>query len=185
MFRVGVTRDIRAEDGSPIHDLALLDAAPDVEWEFLRDGDEVEDAAEAALGPRGVRHAAADLEPVARRQPVLDAVDRQHEHAVEDDPELLVLVAVRAHVRAGLELDHVQHHRVAEERLHPDAGHELVPRTGAEVPRLAHQPATTGFVSRPIRSTSTVISSPGFSQTAGLRKAPTPAGVPVETTSPV
>ena len=45
MFRVGVTRDIRAEDGSPIHDLALLDAAPDVEWEFLRDGDEVEDAA--------------------------------------------------------------------------------------------------------------------------------------------
>jgi phosphoglycerate dehydrogenase-like enzyme len=44
MFRVGVTRDIHREDGSPIHDLALLDAAPEIEWEFLRDGDEIEDA---------------------------------------------------------------------------------------------------------------------------------------------
>jgi len=44
MFRVGVTWDIRREDGSPIHDLALLDAAPEIEWEFLGDGDEIGDA---------------------------------------------------------------------------------------------------------------------------------------------
>src|SRR5947209_529316 len=122
--------------------------------------EDVEHTAEAALRPRGVRHAARNLEAVPGGQPVLDAVDRQDEHAVEDEPELLVLVAVRADVRARLELDHVQHHRVAEERLHADARRELVPGAGGEVARLGHQPATTGFVSRPIRSTSTVISSP-------------------------
>src|SRR5437867_2893069 len=86
--------------------------------------------------------------------------------------------------RPGLELEKVQHDGVAEERLHPHPGHELVPAPGIEVDDLCHQPATTGFARRPMRSTSTVISSPGFIQTGGLRKAPTPAGVPVVRTSP-
>jgi D-3-phosphoglycerate dehydrogenase len=34
-FRVGVTADIRAGDGSCVFDFDLLDAAPGVEWEFL------------------------------------------------------------------------------------------------------------------------------------------------------
>lgn len=39
MFRVGVSREIQARDGSPLHDLSLLDSARDVEWEFLPEGD--------------------------------------------------------------------------------------------------------------------------------------------------
>jgi phosphoglycerate dehydrogenase-like enzyme len=42
-FHVGVTRDLRSEDGSflfePAADLALLDAQPAVEWEFLREAE--------------------------------------------------------------------------------------------------------------------------------------------------
>lgn len=36
-FRVGVSRDLRARDGTPVYDLCLdrLDADPGVEWEFL------------------------------------------------------------------------------------------------------------------------------------------------------
>src|SRR5262249_54149618 len=49
---------------------------------------------------------------------------------------------------------------------------------------VGHHPATTGFVRRPIRSTSTVTSSPGTSHGVPSRNAATPAGVPVETTSP-
>lgn len=41
-FRVGVTRDIRRTDGSPVHDLTLLDGGAGVEWEFLaEDVDEI------------------------------------------------------------------------------------------------------------------------------------------------
>src|SRR5579884_2822897 len=45
-------------------------------------------------------------------------------------------------------------------------------------------PATTGFVRRPISSTSTVTSSPGASHSGGSRNAATPAGVPVVMRSP-
>ena len=37
-FRVGVTRDIRGADGSPILDLTLLE---DGQWEFLPESDEI------------------------------------------------------------------------------------------------------------------------------------------------
>jgi phosphoglycerate dehydrogenase-like enzyme len=35
MFRVGVTVDIRGDDGSPVFDLGLLDDAEEVQWQFL------------------------------------------------------------------------------------------------------------------------------------------------------
>jgi phosphoglycerate dehydrogenase-like enzyme len=46
-FRVGVTCDVRGDDGRPVHDLglALLDAAPGISWEFLA-RDELELTAE-------------------------------------------------------------------------------------------------------------------------------------------
>jgi phosphoglycerate dehydrogenase-like enzyme len=45
VFRVGVTRDVRLEDGSSDFDFGLLDAAPDVAWDFL-----AEDVRELAPG---------------------------------------------------------------------------------------------------------------------------------------
>ncbi|HET7130504.1 MAG TPA: hypothetical protein VFJ93_15655, partial [Gaiellaceae bacterium] len=45
---------------------------------------------------------------------------------------------------------------------------------------LAHLPAaTTGFANVPIRSMSTVTTSPGCKYTGGVRAKPTPGGVPV------
>ena len=35
MFRVGVTADVRREDGTAVYDLELLDGADGLEWEFL------------------------------------------------------------------------------------------------------------------------------------------------------
>src|SRR6202165_2830124 len=46
------------------------------------------------------------------------------------------------------------------------------------------QPAPTGFLSRPIRSTSASITSPRLRYSGGLRPSPTPCGVPVEMQSP-
>jgi 2-iminobutanoate/2-iminopropanoate deaminase len=56
---------------------------------------------------------------------VLLAVDDQHLHALENDAELLVLVAVERHDRARFELDQVDHGAAAEERPAGDAGGEL------------------------------------------------------------
>src|SRR5712691_5730009 len=171
----------RSSEALPGGALAFGDAPPVV----LPDGmEDVEHSAGAPLRPGRVGNAAWDLVAVPGGEPVLDAGDPQHEHSVDDESELLVLVAVLVDDRPLLELEHVQHHGVTEQRLHPDARHQLVPPPGGEVDDLAHQPATTGFVRRSIPSTSTAISSPGSSQTGGFRNAPTPAGVPVETTSP-
>ena len=35
-MRVGVTADLRGEDGRPAYDLSLLDQAEGVEWEWIR-----------------------------------------------------------------------------------------------------------------------------------------------------
>ena len=56
-----------------------------------------------------------------RLQLVRDPVDDERLHALEDDPELLVRMAVQRHGRAGLEADEVQHRSVAEERPTGDA----------------------------------------------------------------
>jgi hypothetical protein len=47
-----------------------------------------------------------------------------------------------------------------------------------------HSAAATGFVSVPIASIRQTATSPGFMNTGGLRAEPTPAGLPVEITSP-
>ena len=47
-MKVGVTSDIRGEDGAPVFDLLLLDEAPDVEWEWIRGEGELEPADVAA-----------------------------------------------------------------------------------------------------------------------------------------
>ncbi len=52
-------------------------------------------------------------------------VDDECLHPSEDDPELLVLVAVQGHGRARLELDQVQHRAVAEEGSPADAWGQL------------------------------------------------------------
>lgn len=51
IFRVGLTADVRAEDGSPRFDIALhlLDEAPGIEWEFLP-RDEPQLSAETVAG---------------------------------------------------------------------------------------------------------------------------------------
>src|SRR5207253_1161661 len=147
--------------------------------------EDVEDsAAHAVLCPGRVRDATGDLVAVAGAQAVLHAVDREQELAVDDEPELLVRVAVLGDARARLEVEQVEHRSVAEERAHAHAPRELVPRARDEIRDVRHQPAATGFGRSPIRSTDTVTSSPGFRYTGGWRKQPTPAGVPVETMSP-
>jgi succinate-semialdehyde dehydrogenase/glutarate-semialdehyde dehydrogenase len=56
-----------------------------------------------------------------RPELVRDAGDHERLHALEDDPELLVRMAVERHDGAGLEADEVEHRSFAEERLptHP------------------------------------------------------------------
>ncbi len=92
---------------------------------------------------------------------VLDAVDREQQLALDHVAELLVVMVVRRHPRPGFELEEVEHRAVTEERPHRDAVHERVRRRLAEAFDLDHQPASTGFVSSPIRSTATVTVSPG------------------------
>src|SRR5829696_1879877 len=133
---------------------------------------------------RGVLDASRNCVRRAGAELVLDAVDHEHELAFDHVPELLVVMIVRRHTRAGLELEQVEHGAVAEERPHRDPLHECVRRRLAQPLDLAHQPASTGFVRSPIPSTDTVTTSPGFRYTGGSRKKPTPAGDPVVTTSP-
>lgn len=66
-------------------------------------------------------------------------------------------------------------------------GHSNRARRGAQAKvkwRGAAQSEATGFVSVPRRSTVTLTESPGLRKTGGLRKTPTPGGVPVEIKSP-
>src|SRR5438552_16520358 len=71
---------------------------------------------------------------------MLDAVDDGHLDAAQADPELLVRMAVQRHLRARLELDHVDHRAVAEQRAAADAGRELerLDRVEADELRLRH-----------------------------------------------
>ena len=69
--------------------------------------------------------AARDHVAVHRPELVRLAADHERLHALEHDAELLVLVAVQRDGRARLELDHVEHRPLAEERAAGDAGGEL------------------------------------------------------------
>jgi hypothetical protein len=60
-----------------------------------------------------------------RAELVRNTLDDERLHAFEDDPELLVRVAVEGNRRAGLEADEVQHRISAEQGLARDAGREL------------------------------------------------------------
>jgi hypothetical protein len=71
-----------------------------------------------------------------RSQRVLLAVDDQHLHALEDDAELLVLVAVDRHGGARFELDQVEHRALAENRSAGDTGCELELADVVEIDKL-------------------------------------------------
>ena len=73
----------------------------------------------------GVLDAAGQDVALQRAQPALDAVDEQHLRAAQDDAELLVLVAVRWHRRARLEIDQIEHCALAEQRAAAHARGEL------------------------------------------------------------
>ena len=60
-----------------------------------------------------------------RLELVRDAVDHERLHPLEDDPELLVRMAVPRHDRVRLEADQVEHRVLAEERLPAHTGREL------------------------------------------------------------
>jgi 2-iminobutanoate/2-iminopropanoate deaminase len=70
-------------------------------------------------------HPAGQHVALHRSQLVRDAVDDERLHAAEDDPELLVLMGVQGHGRAGLELDQVQHRALAEKRTSADSSRQL------------------------------------------------------------
>lgn len=99
---------------------------------------------------------------VTHLQSMLDPVDHELQLALELKPELLVWMTVRRDPCPVFELDEVQHRAVPEEWLRSHTGGELEARGLEEILDLAHQLATTGFVSSPIRSTATVTVSPGF-----------------------
>ena len=60
-----------------------------------------------------------------RLELVRDSVDDERLHPLEDDPQLLVRVAVHGHGRAGFEADEIQHRPLAEERPAAYARREL------------------------------------------------------------
>ena len=105
---------------------------------------------------------AGDLVRVTHLQSVLDPVDRELQLALERQPELLVRMAVREGPLPRRRTREVQHRAVAEERLASHTGGELEPAASKRFSTCAHQPATTGFVRSPIRSTATVTVSPGL-----------------------
>ncbi len=123
--------------------------------------EDVEHPASLLSRPRSVGDPAGNLVGVTRPELVVDAIDLEDESALQDEPELLVRMVVSRDGGVGLEVEEVEHHGVAEERLGPYPWHELE-AVGLVEARDAHQPATTGFVSSPIRSTETVTVSPGF-----------------------
>jgi hypothetical protein len=85
--------------------------------------------------------AAGDRVAVHRPHLVRFAVDHERLHALEHDPELFVLVAVQWDGRARLELDHVEHRALTEERAAGNAGGELERLDVREVDELwSHRP---------------------------------------------
>jgi 2-iminobutanoate/2-iminopropanoate deaminase len=93
-------------------------------------------------------HSAGKNVALHRSQLVRDAVDDERLHPSQDDPELLVLVAVPRHGRAGLELDQVQHRALAEQRPARHARRELEGADLIEVHelRLHHRLIILGIV---------------------------------------
>jgi 2-iminobutanoate/2-iminopropanoate deaminase len=87
--------------------------------------EDVENEGTVGSAVRGVLHAPGEHVALQRSQLVWDAVDDQCLHPSEDDPELLVLVAVQRHGRAGLELDQVQHRPLAKEGTSADSFRQL------------------------------------------------------------
>jgi 2-iminobutanoate/2-iminopropanoate deaminase len=83
-----------------------------------------------------------------RPQLARNAVDDERLHPPQDDSELLVLVAVQGHGRAGLELDQVQHRAVAEQRAPVDALRQFEGANIVEVHelRLGHRLIILGTV---------------------------------------
>ena len=83
-----------------------------------------------------------------RSELVWNAVDDERLHPPQDDSELLVLVAVQGHRRAGLELDQVQHRALAEQRSAADAFRQLEGADILEVHelRLCHRLIILGSV---------------------------------------
>jgi 2-iminobutanoate/2-iminopropanoate deaminase len=77
---------------------------------------------------RAVLDAAGKDVSLHRPQRMLDAVDHQHLDAGQNDPELLVGMAVQRHNGAGLELDQVEHRLGAEKRPRADTVREVEPR---------------------------------------------------------
>ena len=73
------------------------------------------------------------------------------------DPESSLAKGTSGHYAGWAEL----HRTVPEQRPHGHAFHERVRRGLAQPLDLAHQPASTGFVRSPMRSTDTVTVSPG------------------------
>ncbi len=71
-----------------------------------------------------------------RPQLVRDPVDDEGLHALEDDPELLVRMAVRRHRGSRLEADQVHHRVLSEERATRDSRDELEGANLVEVDEL-------------------------------------------------
>ena len=70
-------------------------------------------------------HSARKHVALHRSELVWNAVEDERLHSPQDDSELLVLVAVQGHGRAGLELDQVEHRPLAEERTSGDSFRQL------------------------------------------------------------
>src|SRR6266540_3627754 len=87
---------------------------------------------EGALGSAvgGMLHPAREYIALHRSQLVGNAVHDERLHPTQDDAELLVLVAVQRHGRAGLELDQVQHRAFPEQGA---PGDTLCQLEGADV----------------------------------------------------
>jgi 2-iminobutanoate/2-iminopropanoate deaminase len=85
-----------------------------------------------------VLHSSGQHITLERSELVGNTVDDERLHSPQDDSELLVLVAVQRHGRAGLELDQVQHRAFAEQRAPADACRELECADVVEVHELSH-----------------------------------------------
>ena len=81
---------------------------------------------------------------------VIDAGDRHRDLAGEHNAELLMLVAVRRHEGTQVQLDEVDHRRVAEQREHAHPGGEVVRPAVRDLHDLSH--ARKAYAPRRIRA---------------------------------
>ena len=98
--------------------------------------EDVEHESAVRTAERGVLDPARKHVCLERLELVRHALDDERLHALEDDPELLVRMAVERDGRAGLEADQVQHRAVSEERPTADPGSELERARGVEPDEL-------------------------------------------------